>query len=350
MKSVKFFVNRKGVVVEGETVKGSTQVKGKASKGTSYLFKVKKDNLTVNEFVGGEHSQTVYEGNVNLPSVEPALDDFRSVFAPGSKAEGEAMLAAVALAYNISQAMLKGDKVKTPKIGKKLGGKKLSKTRLASTLSVDGHKGRLPDSFFGKLAQEDPYESMTVGEQLAEEAEIPALLKGCSSKTTGESPTTPDDSFLKREEHATLCLRLHRETKLSLVACTKLLERFDYDYDKALDEHKGLTGIPHLVRVLTEVGDMSRKTHGVVMGAYTSVGDIATALHGISSTLQHCASIAGDKESNAHIGAILGEIREMNRRLNRKFAFSLQAAIAELIDDVKAAYELSQTLESELNK
>lgn len=346
MKSVKFFMNSKGVIVEGDINKSGTKSKGDAAKGIVYFFRIKDGDLKIVEYVKGELDGIVYDGPLVKCGAEYAINHFGDHFMTGSDEHEKAMEEAVKLALKAACSALAGDKVKLPKVGKCL---LKSKTRLASTLSVDPHTNRLPDSFFGKLEKADEIESMTVAEQLAEEAEIPTLLTECSSKTEGEGPTTPDDSFLRREERATLVVRLRKATHLSLVDCAKLLERFGYDYDKALDEHLGLTGKSQLVRELNNGSNASRKTHDLVKRAYTTVGDVATTLNSISSLLQHYASVAGGSESNEKIDSALKEVLEMNRRIHRKLAFSLNSALAEMVDDVKNVQALVQNLDK-LNK
>lgn len=138
MKSVKFFVSSKGVVVKGETVKHSTRVKGKARKGTAYLFKVKDSDLTIRQYVEGEHEALIYDGSVRGWQTKDLADIAKESFC--IKDDFEAFPAALERAVRIANASFLGlGSVKAPKVGKNLLGNKLNKKNRATLISVDAH-------------------------------------------------------------------------------------------------------------------------------------------------------------------------------------------------------------------
>ncbi len=208
MKSVKFFVNSKGVVVEGETVKHSTRVKGKASKGTVYLFKVKDSDLTIRRYVEGEHEALVYDGSVRGWQTKDLAAIAKESF--GIRKDFEAFPAALELAVRIANATFLGlSAVKPPKIGKKLLGKKLKKAPRATPISVAVHHKSKP----------------------TEEA---TLTLGSGMRVVDITPQ-PDASFLDREREADLVMRLRRMTGIGIDECRSILEEHGWEFEKALD-------------------------------------------------------------------------------------------------------------------
>ena len=208
MKSVKFFVNSKGVVVEGETVKHSTKVKGKASKGTVYLFKVKDSDLTIRQYVEGEHEALVYDGSVRGWQTKDLAAIAKESF--GIRKDFEAFPAALELAVRIANATFLGlSAVKPPKIGKKLLGKKIRKAPRATLISVAVHHNSKP----------------------AEEA---TLTLGSGMRVVDITPQ-PDASFLDREREADLVMRLRRMTGIGIDECRSILEEHGWEFEKALD-------------------------------------------------------------------------------------------------------------------
>ena len=213
MKSVKFFVNSKGVVVEGETVKHSTKVKGKASRGTAYLFKVKDSDLTIHQYVEGEHEALIYDGSVRGWQTKDLAAIAKESF--GIRKDFEAFPAALELAVRIANATFLGlSAVKPPKIGKKLLGKKINKKNRATLISVDAHRS----------------------------AAATDTKSGSTPRGLWQTPNfdadgniIPDTSFLDREREADLVMRLRRMTGIGIDECRSILEEHGWEFEKALD-------------------------------------------------------------------------------------------------------------------
>ena len=213
MKSVKFFVNSKGVVVEGETVKHSTRVKGKASKGPVHLFKVKDSDLTIRRYVEGEHEALVYEGSVRGWQTKDLAAIAKESF--GIRKDFEAFPAALELAVRIANATILGlSAVKAPKAGKKLLVKKLNKKAPRATLiSVAVHRS---------------------AEATAAKRDEAPLVLGDNMRVVDITPQ-PDASFLDREREADLVMRLRRMTGIGIDECRRILEEHGWEFEKALD-------------------------------------------------------------------------------------------------------------------